>query len=1020
MNIASDMVHRTHETACRLWMPAALLLAFMLAFGGQRATAQIAEVQLNFPATLPTPFVGEITDELEAEGTRFGQFIFIYTNPANPSPVEFIFTIDIDGPDGPLLTDIVSDPAALLPGVYTYPPFSQGASSLSFGGLTTDEVLDMIGTDYLTDVVLSGVLAEGNYTVQIRVTSVDGSVPEAIGFTSVQILYPESAVLVAPGDGDEVSAQVPFFQWNAPAVPPGVQLEYEVLLVELLEGQNPQEALIGNRAHYEETFLGQTSFAYTPDLLPLAPGREYAWQVTTRDAAEPDRPFKDDGESEIYTFVYGSRELGAPVVTEPLRQAEVTSDQVRFAWTAPANLPPGYTALDLEYEIVVVEAPEGTTAEEALLSGGPQHALIRVPAGLSTFTYGMLGSAPLLVGQTYAWQLRARDARGDLEEGLSDPRLFTIIPSAFVIPEPVIAMSPAAGQPLAEVPSTLIWAMPGTSPLTEADFEVLIVEVPEGETPESAFNDGSPDDALLVYQATHFAGGLAASMPVTHSVSGGGVLRSFELGKTYAWGVGTLYGQEEAIWSAASTFTLQITDEVIDPIGQISLDPVAIVAPDEGDEVYDQLNFIFEPVAANATQEVTYQVLLTEWVEGADRADLLGRAEEIQASGIPIYRSSHTYPAGQAPGVIQVPFDTANMNGAPYDNPLLALANGQQYFWQIRIAYDGYVTPAEMPPSRVFTYRDDTDVVSIISPDEGEEVLNTLNFVFNSVETNASTPVTYQVLLTEWTDGADRNSLLGSADEIRNAGIPFYRSIHTYPAGAAPGVIDVPFDPSQMDGANYPNKLVELENGKQYFWQVRIDYDGYEAPVELPPSRVFTFQEELDFIAIISPDEGEEVYNELSFVFEPVAANATQEVMYQVLLTEWVEGADRATLIDFNADRIRASGIPFYRGIYRYAAGEAPDVIAVPFDPAQMDGANYPNKLLTLESGKQYFWQIRIGYDGYSGPDGIPPSRAFTYQDVTDLVTIISPDEGEEVYNELRFVFNSVEANAGTEVTYQV
>ncbi|GAB5518337.1 MAG: hypothetical protein RhofKO_05880 [Rhodothermales bacterium] len=1396
MNTVSDMLGRTRSVFG--------MLALLIIAAVAPVQAQIAEVQLNFPATFPTPFVGEITDELEAEGTRFGQFIFIYTNPLDPKPVEFIFTIDFDGPDGPLLTDIESDPVALPPGVYTYPPFSQGPSSLSFGGLTTDEIMDMIGTDYLTDVVLSGVLAEGNYNVQIRVTSVDGSVPEAIGFTSLQILYPESAVLVAPGDEDEVSAQVPFFQWNAPAVSGGVQLEYEFVLVEMLEGQNPQEAIAGNRAHYDVTFLGQTSFAYTPDLLPLEPGKEYAWQVTTRDAIEPERPFKDEGQSEIYTFVYGSRELGAPIVTAPLRQAEATPDQVRFAWTAPANLPPGYTALDLEYEIVVVEAPDGRTAEEVLLSGARQHALIRVPAGLSTFTYGMLGSTPLIVGQTYAWQLRARDAKGSLEDGLADPRLFTVIASPFVVPEPVIAMSPANGQQLAEVPADLTWSMPATSALTDGTFDVLIVEVPGGEAPEAAFNNGSPDAALLVYQATHVGEALGPSMPVTHGVSSGGLLRDVDEGRTYAWAIGTRYGEDEVVWSAPSSFTVGQDSDLVDiaqvggstlmllgpaeggvvrvfeptfqwqplasnqneaidyqvllvelppgqedrpdaipatseemeqrvqnegyrvallragiaPVGTTAplsatfeqsdladsqlltelrpgrtyawqvragdpnadngaimsatrrftigasvsafvlhapvdgeavdtvrptfaweaapenvfeavryqlvlvevplsvavtdalipatpeelealvlaqdyrvtlqdfgelpqgsvgrqegvFDPplidsenalthlrkgyrygwqirafmgdegramisptrmftvsdaveqLALLAPEENDVVrVFEPTFQWQPLAVNQAQDVEYQVLIVELPDGQeDRPDAIPatpdemeqrvrndgyRVTLLRAGVAPsstVAPLSATFEQGDTPStevltelrpgrtyawqvragdpnemdgailsqtrrftidasvsdflvyapedgaeietvtptfaweaapenafeavnyqliVLEVPMETvggdelipatseelielveaqgyrvtlqdlgmvpAQTTGrqeagfvplaSEAEQALTAMRPGYRYVWQIR-AFMGDDGRAKVSPTREFTIDTPSDV-ALISPDEGDEVYNQLSFVFEPVAANATQAVTYQVLLTEWVDGADRATLLGfTSQDIIDSGIPFYRSIHTYAAGEAPGQIEVAFDPIEMQGADYPNKLLNLQDGQRYFWQIRVVYDGYEQDGSVPPSRVFTFRDDTGIIALISPDEGDEVFDDLQFTFESVGANAATEVTYQVLMTEWVEGADRATLLGLDSDEIRASGIPFYRSSHTFPAGEAPEVIEVAFDSEQMEQADYPNKLLKLRDGQDYFWQVRIGYEGYDQGGDVPPNRVFTFR----------------------------------------
>ena len=288
-----------------------------------QGTAQVSLI--GVPAVLNPPFVGDQVQNLE-QGRYLIQFI--YTSPqAQPAIFRFRFVLRRDGET---LLMIESEPSSFEPGTHT---FRLEDSPIRFA-LSVDEVIDQLGTTLTTQVVQTGLLPEGTYTIEVEPIPEDLSITSLPGSATFVVRYADPPLLVSPADGATVSQPFLVFSWLPVLAPPGTIVEYNLRLVEVLGGQTPLQAIEGNRPHVETTIAQSTTFVYTPDRLPLEEGRLYAWQVTAH-APEGHLPITNEGQSEIYTFTY---EMPGQQGEDPAVLATITLEPQFAVLTGLVNL----------------------------------------------------------------------------------------------------------------------------------------------------------------------------------------------------------------------------------------------------------------------------------------------------------------------------------------------------------------------------------------------------------------------------------------------------------------------------------------------------------------------------------------------------------------------------------------------------------------------------------------------------------------------------------------------------------
>jgi len=263
-------------SSVRVFLGILLLMVLIPKDGISQNSSQVSIT--GIPSILPTPFADDLENNFIS-----GQYqiSFTYTSQFN-QPVDFIFDFVVRK-DGRAIIDLQSEPRAFTPGTYVFINFFE---ELIFPQ-TSNDVLRGLPRDIQNQLVQTGVIPEGRYTIEIEARPARaGQISVIPGIANFSVRYPPPPRLVSPSRGSNVTLDVPVFSWTPVVALRGRQIAYDFLLVEVFEGQTPLQAISGNRAIAEETLINETTLPYTIQFLPLEPGRQYAWQVTANDAIQ--------------------------------------------------------------------------------------------------------------------------------------------------------------------------------------------------------------------------------------------------------------------------------------------------------------------------------------------------------------------------------------------------------------------------------------------------------------------------------------------------------------------------------------------------------------------------------------------------------------------------------------------------------------------------------------------------------------------------------------------------------------
>ena len=307
-----------------------LLLVTVVVFSavGSKDVVAQSTVQVTvtgIPPILPSPFISDF------ERNVFNGNYRVTANVTGGGSLNVRFRVRV-ALAGEVLVDELSEPKELQPGFNNLTPFPQEV----FFQATVGDVLNNLPSNRIRQAYQTGAFPEGNYTLTIEPVLASNNSPlGAPGFSTFTVIYPQPPILIAPFNNTVLaeSVSVPVFSWSPVMGPPGSSFEYEFLMVELYDGQNPGDAMLSNREHAEVVRLNNL-FPYTADNLPLELGKSYAWQITARDV-NGEIPVKNDGKSDIHVFTFGAPpEDGRPFAgVQPQRVPDFDVDPIT------ANIP---------------------------------------------------------------------------------------------------------------------------------------------------------------------------------------------------------------------------------------------------------------------------------------------------------------------------------------------------------------------------------------------------------------------------------------------------------------------------------------------------------------------------------------------------------------------------------------------------------------------------------------------------------------------------------------------------------
>lgn len=166
--------------------------------------------------------------------------------------------------------------------------------------------------NYLAAELSGKYLPLGTYVACYRVIKKDlkEKVPLADECVTIHISPLSPPLLNTPTDMSVLENNYPLFTWLAPGpVDMFNNLNYDLLVAEILPGQSPAEAILYNTPVYTNSSLRITSENFPSSFSKLKAGQQYAWQVTARNG------LSYSAQTEVWSFSIKSPDSTAVVIS---------------------------------------------------------------------------------------------------------------------------------------------------------------------------------------------------------------------------------------------------------------------------------------------------------------------------------------------------------------------------------------------------------------------------------------------------------------------------------------------------------------------------------------------------------------------------------------------------------------------------------------------------------------------------------------------------------------------------------
>ncbi|MFM2048841.1 MAG: hypothetical protein RI955_1389, partial [Bacteroidota bacterium] len=271
-------------------------------FFQKNATAQISNVNVTIVAT--PPYSPYLTDYLIYENRT----AIIVTAIGTPSSTAKIY----------FKGSIIGDNGVSIKTKANYFPANYLTLTANIPKrLSGNEIKDFLDWSYVditgvsvAQVVRNNGVPEGNYKICFQAFDYDTKQPIGVENCSnnITIQHVDPPLPTSPVCESEINQTTPqnvMFSWT---YNPGVtrSVRYLLKIVELLDRQNANDAINSQStpAFFEKT-ISSINYLYTAIDPALKPGKKYAWRIKAYDLDNKIK-FKNNGESEVCTFIYKS------------------------------------------------------------------------------------------------------------------------------------------------------------------------------------------------------------------------------------------------------------------------------------------------------------------------------------------------------------------------------------------------------------------------------------------------------------------------------------------------------------------------------------------------------------------------------------------------------------------------------------------------------------------------------------------------------------------------------------------
>ncbi|MFN7492772.1 MAG: fibronectin type III domain-containing protein [Cyclobacteriaceae bacterium] len=339
------------------------ILFFLLTVTSLMSEGQVFPVQSTVQLTPPYSLYLSDYAAPGSERLRVTAFLIDATRPE--LNVRFRLRIEGNGIKIETKPEFMPPPVTLLGGVPLQLISSDLAAyfdprNLNFTGITQREIEQR------------GALPEGLYQFCFEVIEYNRGVKISnTGCAVAWLILNDPPIVNVPADNEKIRIQDPqqvIFQWtprHRGTPNSAFNAEYDFKLVEVWPStRNPNDAILTSPVIFQTT-TSETTIIYGPAETPLEPGRRYAFQLRAHAYAGADELslFKNNGYSQVYTFVYGD----ACLPPKNILVSDVGTTRFNVSWDGASN----QTTYALRYRLSPVASAKGdmsTSAKETPLS----------------------------------------------------------------------------------------------------------------------------------------------------------------------------------------------------------------------------------------------------------------------------------------------------------------------------------------------------------------------------------------------------------------------------------------------------------------------------------------------------------------------------------------------------------------------------------------------------------------------------------------------------------------------------
>jgi len=212
--------------------------------------------------------------------------------------------------------------------------------------------------DYEGLLIQTGSIPAGIYIICVEVVLAGTEEILSKDCVEHEVSHPSMPQLLMPANEAVVSEPFPLFNWLPPMpLPVNQMVTYRIKVVEILDGQNPYEAIESNPAWFKDENIDIPQVIYPMDARELQPGI-YAWQVQSVD--RNGLPVgMNDGKSEVFTFSTERIEGRYIHLISPVMPCVGSISETAFTTGRFLNIQWQYSGNFDQFEVVVYDNPCG-------------------------------------------------------------------------------------------------------------------------------------------------------------------------------------------------------------------------------------------------------------------------------------------------------------------------------------------------------------------------------------------------------------------------------------------------------------------------------------------------------------------------------------------------------------------------------------------------------------------------------------------------------------------------------------